>query len=98
MQSLVEAGLELIGTEAQSLCMTGDVGRSQCPLIGEQPIVHLPEFTLLARTTGCLVGFERLLMDRLQRKVAENILQFAGRNVIAFKLRDRFFDMARAES
>jgi len=59
--------------------------------------MHLPEFCLFACAVGCLGGFECLFVDRFQRKVADDILQLSGLDILPLDLGQRLTDVAGAE-
>ena len=59
--------------------------------------MHLPEFSLFACAVGCLGGLECLFVDRFQGKVAGDIFQLAGLDVLAVDLGQRLTDVAGAE-
>ena len=69
----------------------------QLSLIGKQPLVHLPSFSLFLRTPERLGSFAGLLVNRLERKVARDIFELSGRNVCLFNLWQRLTDVAGTE-
>ena len=59
--------------------------------------MHLPVFALVARTMACFCRFEGVLVDGFQGKVAHDILDLAGLNVVFLDLGHRLTDVPAAE-
>ena len=66
-------------------------------LVGEQPIVHLPVLSLLAGASSRLRGLEGVFVDRFQRVVPPDVLQFPGGDVFLVDLRGRLTDVPGTE-
>ncbi len=62
-------------------------------MIGIEPVVHLPIFSLLACAVGRLVRFECLWMDRFYGKISDDVLNLTGFDVILFDLGQRRTDV-----
>jgi len=63
----------------------------------EEPIVHLPVFSLIAGAVGGLVRFESILVDGFYRKVQKDVFYFACPDVVSFDLGQRLTDVPCAE-
>ena len=66
-------------------------------MIGKKPLMHLPVFALVASTMACFRRFEGVLVDGFQGKVAHDILDLAGLNVVLLDLGHRLTDVPAAE-
>src|SRR5688500_15471771 len=66
-------------------------------LVGEQPRVHLPEFSLFRGTGGCFMGSKGQWMNTLDRKISKHVTDFASAHISLFDFRERITCMARAE-
>lgn len=63
----------------------------------EEPIVHLPIFSLVGGAVGGLVRFESILVDGFYRKVPKGVFYFACPDVVSFDLGQRLTDVPCAE-
>ena len=77
--------------------MLGKVWPGEGSLVGEESVVHLPVFALLARAVRGLGCLERQRVDGFERKVPDDVLELAGRDVVPFELGVRLTDVPAAE-
>jgi hypothetical protein len=56
--------------------------------------MHLPVLTVLAGTVGGLRRFERILVNRFEGKIAKDVSDLAGADIVAFNLRQCLLDVA----
>ena len=66
-------------------------------MILKEPSVHLPVLSLVSRTVGGLRRLEGILVDRLQGKVADDVFELAGLDIVLLDLWQRLTDVAGAE-
>lgn len=92
-----EAGVEPGGVQFQRLGVLRQVGGQQRLLIRKQQVVHLSESVLRARALGRLACLERLRVNALERKMAEDIAHLPGRDVVAVELSVCVAEVASAE-
>ena len=59
--------------------------------------MHLPELPLLASAAAGLGGFEGVLVDRFQGKVAKDIFDLPSADIVLLDLGHRLTDVPRAE-
>ena len=64
--------------------------------IGEELVVHLPVLPLSTRTVGCFGRLEGLFMNGGEGKVAEDVFDLPGCDVIALNLGQGLPDVPRA--
>jgi len=89
-----QAGFEGLDVEAYRLGMTAP--RFEGALVGEQPVVHLPEPALGAGALGGHRGLEGQRVDALERKVERRVPQLAGVEVFLLQLLERLTDVSGA--
>ena len=97
MLAALQALAEFRHFQADRLAMKQQLARSQGSLVLEQGRMHLPEFPLLSCAVSRLGRLERIPVDRLQRKVADDILELSCLDVVALDLWQRLTDVSRAE-
>src|SRR2546426_12390997 len=93
----LEALTELLRVQAERLGVERQLGHAEGSLIREQAIVHLPVLSLLTRAVGRLGGLERIRMQRLEGKVAKDVLQLPGDDVVPLDLRGCLSGVPSAE-
>ena len=97
MLSALEAPLESALVEPERLGMSRQVIAAELLLVREESTVHLPVLALIAGAVSRLGSLEGLLVNRLQREVADNVPQRAGLDVVSLDLRVRLTDVPGAE-
>ncbi len=66
-------------------------------MVGKEPGVHLPVFTLLGGAVGGLGHFESIGVKLLNRKIPENVLDLARLNVLLLDPGQRLTDVPGAK-
>src|SRR5262245_22751624 len=84
--SRIEALVEGRDVQAERLRVLGEIRAGQLPLIGEQPVVHLPVLALLSRTVCRLGRLHRERMNGLEGQITEHVLHLARLNVFLVQL------------
>ena len=74
MLSALEAPLEGALVEPERLGMLRQVIAAELSLVRKESTVHLPVLALIAGAVSRLGGLEGLLVNRLQREVADDVL------------------------
>src|SRR3989454_3260487 len=93
----LEALTELLRVQSERLGVERQLGHSEGSLIRKQAIVHLPVLSLLTRAVGRLGRLERIRMQRLEGKVAKDVLQLPGGDVVPLDLRGCLSCVSAAE-
>src|SRR5713101_829196 len=77
--------------------MAWHVAGTDSLLIGKEPLMHLPKFSLFASAAGRLCRLESVLMNRFQGKVTDDILELPSANILLLDLWPRLTDVSPTE-